>query len=169
MCNAACWLICNANLAVYWSTRPVIFHPFLKVWTWAGGAGGCKMSKHSFGDGGRTAGSWLGSCDGEEGLPSVEAPDTQQSPLWIQRSANSQSHMCNHASWTQIKHTFNFFFLSFFFYLVFPCTLVVMILVWFVWRFSILFNYVLLAVLGSYNDVTPRQFFNVQVQTFQVS
>ena len=26
----------------------------------------------------------------------------------------------------------------------------------------------MIAVLGSYNDVTPRQFFNVQVQTFQV-
>lgn len=31
------------------------------------------------------------------------------------------------------------------------------------------FVYVLLAVLGSYSDVTPRQFFNVQVQTLYIS
>lgn len=129
------------------------------------------MSKHRFRDSGWTAGPRLGSCDGEERLQSVETSYTQQSPLRIQRSANSQSHMCNQSnadkahiplslsyfctlgsSWHLVVSIFVICFFGMFFFF-FP-------------RLNLL--YVLLAVLGSYNDVTPRQFFNVQVQTFQM-
>lgn len=127
----------------------------LKMWTWAAGAGVCERSKQRIRQSGWTAGSWLGSCDGKEGLQSVEASYTQQSPLWIQRLANSQSHMCNQVSEMEIKHKLG----SLVFFLVH-------LLWWYCYDLSenSASFYVLLAVLGSYNDVTPRQFFNVQVQ-----
>lgn len=81
-------MICNVQYA---EQPSCLLLTFLKVWTWDSGPGGCKMFKHSFWDSGRAHGTWLGGCDGEEGLQSVEAPHTQQSPLWIQRSANTHN------------------------------------------------------------------------------
>lgn len=103
----------------------------LKMWTWAAGAGVCERSKQRIRQSGWTAGSWLGSCDGKEGLQSVEASYTQQSPLWIQRLANSQSHMCNQVSEMEIKHKLGSL-------VFFPGTFVVVILLRLVWKFSIL-------------------------------
>lgn len=86
-----CWSILN-NMSLSF------FLFFFKVCTWTAGVGCRKMSKHRFRDSGWTAGPRLGSCDGEERLQSVETSYTQQSPLRIQRSANSQSHMCNQSN-----------------------------------------------------------------------
>jgi len=139
------WLICNAIVFLLNNLSCC-----LKVWTWAPGTGGRQMSKYNYRDNDRTSWTWLGSCGGEKRLQSVEATDSRQSPLWIQRSANSQSHkllLCSE------------------FYLV-----LWLWICWydFVWKVNILHN-VLLSVFGSYNDVTPRQFFNVQVNSFLIS
>lgn len=58
------------------------------MWTGAAGAGGSKTTKCVFGDCNWATGIWLGNCGGKEGLQSVEATYSQQSPLRISRSAS---------------------------------------------------------------------------------
>lgn len=75
---------------VQFTKQPVLlFASFLQVWIWARGAWGSKKCQHTFRESSsRKYGAWLGSGDGEKRLQSVEAPHSQQSSVWIQRSDN---------------------------------------------------------------------------------